>query len=128
MSVHDQNKALITPFRRALYDYDEPTLRAEVEQLFSNGASVRLSYPFETLSGPTGLIDDALMPLARAMPDLERRDTIVMAGRSPSPLNVDWVGCCGCYTGTFDAPFLDIPPTGHQASLRFHEFFRFENG
>ena len=49
-----------------------------------------------------------------------------MAGRSP--LELDWVGCCGYYTGTFDAPFLDIPPTGHQASLRFHEFYRFENG
>ena len=126
MSIHDSNKALLGPFRNALYDFDAKALAKVVAELFADDAAVHLAHPFETLDGPGGLIRDALMPLQAAMPDLERRDTIVMAGRSP--LDLDWVGCCGYYTGTFEAPFLDIPPTGHQASMRFHEFYRFDGG
>ena len=59
-------------------------------------------------------------------PDLERRDYIVMAG--PDEFGNDWVGCGGYYTGTFTGPWLDIPPTGHQVSMRYHEFFRFVDG
>jgi predicted ester cyclase len=36
------------------------------------------------------------------------------------------VGCGGYYTGTFKEAWLDIPPTGHQVAMRFHEFYRFE--
>ena len=57
------------------------------------------------------------------MPDLERRDVIVMAGRDRD--GALWLGSCGEYMGTFTAPWLDIPPTGHLARQRFHEFYRF---
>jgi hypothetical protein len=63
--------------------------------------------------------------LADAIPDLERRDTIVIAGNA---LGQDWVGCGGYYTGLFERPWLKIPPTRHQISLRFHEFYRMEEG
>jgi len=66
------------------------------------------------------------MPLSDAIPDLERRDTIVMSGTTDS--GKQWVGCCGYYTGTFTQPWLNINPTGHQISLRFHEFYRVEQG
>ena len=78
------------------------------------------------MDGPEALIEIAFAPLAEAIPDLERRDTIVMGGRSLR--DFDWVGCAGYYTGTFIKPWLDIPPTGHQISMRFHEFFQFVNG
>jgi predicted ester cyclase len=61
-----------------------------------------------------------------AIPDLERRDMIVMAGTTPE--GQDWVGCMGNYMGTFLAPFLGIRPTGHLAHMRYHEFFRLEGG
>ena len=60
------------------------------------------------------------------MPDLERRDMIVLAGTTPQ--GQDWIGCMGSYMGTFLAPFLDIPPTGHLAHMRYHEFYRIEDG
>jgi predicted ester cyclase len=34
----------------------------------------------------------------------------------------------GGYMGTFLAPFLGIPPTGQLAHMRYHEFFRLEDG
>ena len=49
-----------------------------------------------------------------------------MSGRSR--IGQDWVGCAGYYTGEFVRPWLDIPPTGHMVSMRFHEFFRMESG
>jgi predicted ester cyclase len=61
-----------------------------------------------------------------AIPDLERRDWIVTGGRTEQ--GDAWVGCGGHYTGTFIAPWLDIPPTGHLTHMRFHEFYRFVDG
>jgi len=124
--IHTQNKALIQPLRQALYNYDPNRVQDALSQTFHNEAEVHLAYPFEDLDGAEGLYHQAFMPLHVALPDLERRDTIVMAG-SPKE-NTDWVGCCGYYTGTFLKRWLDIPPTGHQVAMRFHEFFRIEEG
>ena len=119
---------LLDGFRAALYDFDETALRSEIERCFSPGAPVQLAHPFETLSSPMALVDDALLPLKCAMPDLERRDWIVIEGTVPSGdcAGSRWIGCGGHYTGTFTAPFLDIAPTGHQTAMRFHEFYRVE--
>ncbi len=124
--VHENNRNVIKPWRDALYDFDRHRVMAAAKSVFRRDAVVHLAHPFETLDGPAALVEDALFALHAAMPDFERRDTIVMAG--DSPLGNSWVGCCGFYTGTFEQPFLDIPPTGHQASMRFHEFYRVEDG
>jgi predicted ester cyclase len=124
--IHSRNKAALAPMRAAQYDYDPKRVRTTLRDVFRPDAVVRLATPFEDLDGAQGLYDTAYAPLHRALPDLERRDTIVMAG--PSPTGVDWVGCCGYYTGTFVRPWLDIPPTGHQVAMRFHEFYRMQDG
>ncbi|MEM7723658.1 MAG: ester cyclase [Pseudomonadota bacterium] len=94
--------------------------------VFEAGAAVHLAHPFETMDGPDALFDDALGGLARAFPDLERRNTIVMEGQTEA--GAIWVGACGYYCGAFEAPFLDIPPTRRMAAMRFHEFYRIEAG
>ena len=124
--VHALNKAALAPLRAALYDYQADALLAALKQLFRPDAVVHLATPLEDLDGPEGLYQQAYAPLRQALPDLERRDTIVMAG--PSPQGHNWVGCCGYYTGTFVRPWLDIPPTGHQVAMRFHEFYRLVDG
>ncbi|MGB0689975.1 MAG: ester cyclase, partial [Candidatus Puniceispirillum sp.] len=128
-SQHSVNKDRIKPFRKAMYDFTPDGVSAEIAALFAPDAIIHMAHPFETLAGPDALMAQALMPLYQAFPDLERRDYLVMAGVATNDDGAsDWVGCCGYYTGTFMAPFLDIPPTGHQASMRFHEFYRFEDG
>jgi predicted ester cyclase len=126
IDVHDHNKAALLPLRRALYDYQPEAVRQALQAAFRADAKVFLATPFEQLDGATGLHHEVFEPLNRAIPDLERRDTIVMAG--PGAVDGDWVGCCGYYTGTFVRPWMDIPPTGRQVSLRFHEFYRMEGG
>jgi len=124
--IHNQNKALLAPVRAAMYDWTHDGVQAALHAAFAPEAEVHLAFPFEDLDGATGLYRDALAPLAAAWPDLERRDTIVMAGRTGD--GDDWVGNCGYYTGTFEHAWLNIPPTQQQASMRFHEFYRVADG
>lgn len=81
---------------------------------------MHLATPFEDLDGADGLYEAAYRPLIAAIPDLERRDFIVMAGADKGE---DWVGCAGHYIGVFEYPWLDIPPTQHIVGMRYHEFF-----
>lgn len=124
MSRHEQQKRRLNGLRAALYDWDAADVRSQLAALFSPTATVRLCHPFEDLDGATGLFGQALAPLQQAIPDLERRDYIVIGG--PSASDGDWVGCAGYYTGVFQHPWLGIPPTHHQIAMRFHEFYRFD--
>ena len=121
--IYSQNKALISIYQAALYDCDDAALRSQLHRAFASDAVIRLSNPFEDLDGPDGLFEEAFQPLIMAIPDLERRDFIVMAGESNG---ANWVGCGGHYIGTFQQPWLDIPPTQHAVHMRYHEFFRVE--
>lgn len=125
MSIHNRNKQRIGDFRRALYDADASRLRGQLRAIFAPDCLAQLAHPLETLAGVDGLVEQAYAPLLSAVPDLERRDFIVMAGESNGG---DWVGCCGHYMGVFEQPWLDIPPTQHLMAMRYHEFFRLEDG
>lgn len=109
-----------------MYNFDEGIVRSELEKLIDPDAKIRMPFPFKDLIGPQSFFTTCYAPLFDAFPDLERRDWIVMGGATEQ--NNYWVGCGGHYSGTFVAPWLDIPATGHLAHMRFHEFFRFEEG
>lgn len=125
MDTHSRHKALIAPLRQAMYDFDLETVRTQMHLKCAQDAVFRLAFPFETVAGVDEHINRAYGALVSALPDLERRDNIVIAG--PTPDGADWVGCGGYYTGTFQSPWLDIPATGHIVHMRFHEFYRFED-
>ncbi|SLN51643.1 SnoaL-like domain protein [Pseudoruegeria aquimaris] len=116
----------VAPLRAAQYDWSAAGVQAALAACFHPDAVIRLCHPFGTLAGPESFYRSALAPLAAALPDLERRDWIVMEGTDED--GAAWVGCGGSYMGTFAAPFLGIPPTGRLAHMRFHEFYRIEAG
>ena len=120
------NRACLDGLRAAQYDWDEAALMAALEAGSAGDAVFRLAYPFGDMQGPRAFHDRALARLKAAWPDLERRDWIVMAGEDQH--GAEWIGCAGHFIGTFAASFLDIPPTGHLAHMRFHEFYRFDSG
>lgn len=126
MDRHAANKALIAPLRQAMRDFDEAGVRRALAAVAAPDALFRLCHPFGDSTGPDAFYDCAYRGLLTAWPDLERRDYIVMAGVDEH--GGDWVGCGGYYTGVFVAPWLDIPPTGHQVAMRHHEFFRIKDG
>tara|TARA_B110000008_G_scaffold68805_1_gene69627 strand:+ start:655 stop:1722 length:1068 start_codon:yes stop_codon:yes gene_type:complete len=123
--IHSKNKAIIAEFRSALYDYEPSKVLQSISKTFHEDAKINLGFPFSNIDKPTLLYEEAYQPLYMALHDLERRDYIVIA--APSEHVDNWVGCAGFYTGKFSEPWLDIPPTGHQVSMRFHEFYRIED-
>lgn len=126
MDRHSANKARLAPLRQAMRDFDEARVRRALSAVATPDAVFHLCHPFGDSTGPDAFYDTAYRGLLTAWPDLERRDYIVMAGSDEQ--DGDWVGCGGYYTGVFVAPWLDIPPTGHQVAMRYHEFFRFRDG
>lgn len=108
-----------------MYDFDPGVVQAAMTKVMAADSTVHLCHPLGDATGPDGFYGTAFEGLSIAWPDLERRDFIVVAG--PDEAGANWVGCGGYYTGTFLASWLDIPPTGHQVSMRFHEFYRFED-
>jgi len=123
-NIHENNKHFISKFRAALYDCDEVELGSQLAKVFAPDCDIHLAFPFEDLTGPDALLEHAYKPLITAVPDLERRDFIVMAGEANGD---NWVGCAGFYTGVFNKPWLDIPPIHHAVAMRYHEFFRIED-
>ena len=119
-------KSVLSPFRLAAATFAEPDVRNALSALVAPDATLHMCHPFGDLTGADALYAACYRPLLAAMPDLERRDMIVLSGQTPE--GAQWIGCMGNYMGTFLAPFLDIPPTGHLAHMRYHEFFRIEGG
>lgn len=119
------NKARIAPLRKAMYEFEESPVRAALDAVSAPDTLFRLCHPFGDSHGADAFYRTAYRDLYAAWPDLERRDYIVIAGTDEN--NAEWVGCAGYYTGTFTSPWLEIPPTGHQVTMRFHEFFRLQD-
>ena len=119
------NKERIRALNNAMYDFDLSHVESQLSDLISDDATLQYGFPFEQLSNKSMLVTELYQPLLKAIPDLEKRTYILMGGQANKS---DWVGCAGYYTGSFMEPWLDIPPTGHQVSMRFHEFYRFESG
>ncbi|NNC37223.1 MAG: polyketide cyclase [Hyphomonadaceae bacterium] len=119
-------KSLFETYRKSAENFDVQNVESALNNLFQADAEIKLFHPFGNVEGGNGLMGAALGPLHEAMPDLERRDMILLAGTTPE--GQDWIGCMGNYMGTFIAPFLDIPPTGHLAHMRYHEYFKVADG
>jgi len=124
MDIHQRHKEIVGRYRKALYNCNEQSLQAELDQLFAPDSRIHLSFPFEDLDGPKEFYEAAFHPLLASLPDLERRDFIVIAGPAETG---NWVGCAGYYIGVFERPWLTIPATLHPATMRYCEFFRFED-
>jgi predicted ester cyclase len=93
--------------------------------LFAPALEAHICHPANGPLGPEQLDAAVLGPLARALPDVERRTEIAIDGEFRGS---SWVACQGHYVGVFEAPLFSIPPTGRLVSLRFGEFCRIERG
>ena len=119
-------KTVLAPYQKAAATYEDATVSSALGACFAPDATFRMCHPFGTFDGPAALQANCLAPLHAALPDLERRDMIVMAGTTPE--GQDWIGTMGNYMGTLLGDFLGIPPTGHLVHMRYHEFFRVTDG
>ena len=119
-------KNTLSNYQRTARSAKAVDIRQALLDVCATDALFRMSYPFGDLHGPDAFYSQCLEPLLVAMPDLERRDMIVLSGVTPEGL--EWIGTMGNYMGTFSDAFLNIPATGHLAHMRYHEFFQIDNG
>jgi len=117
----NEAKSVVTPLISALYNTAENKLPAVLSQVLHADCDIHFTHPIEDLTGPVSFYESAYKPLLKAIPNLERRDYITIAGEVNDQI---WVGCAGFYSGNFVSPWLDIPSTMQVAYLRFHEFYR----
>ena len=83
------------------------------------------SHPLDELDGADAIAAVVWGPMRDALPDLERRDTILLGGRSDDG---DWVAAIGHYQGTFVRDWLGIPATGGVVDIRYGEFDQMVDG
>ena len=128
-AIHEEyplsTKATIKTLCSALYNFDKQAVQQALHDLLDPDAVCQFSHPLGDVSGEA-LYDEVFAPLLSAFPDVERRDIICVSGTDPGGRSGSGVpdimlaGLC--------LPFMDIPPTGHIAHIRYHEFFWFSAG
>lgn len=114
-----------TPAFRTSALHSLAALAAGDLSILAPDAGAEASAPFGTLdtAGYAALMTD----LRRALPDLERRDDILLAGpnhpdaRWTAPRPTTAVATLGSYVGTFREAFAGIPPTGGVVTLTYGE-------
>ncbi|MEL6361401.1 MAG: ester cyclase [Pseudomonadota bacterium] len=83
-----------------------------------------LSDPFNDLPDRDAYAEKFWQPLVRAMPDLERRNDIFVAGEFNGKV---WVASTGHYVGTFKEDWLGIPATRQVTFVRFGEILQIDD-
>lgn len=117
-SIHLQNKRQIASALAELAELPESRIGAGLDRLYAPDAEWRGSHPLNDRNGTAAIAAEVWLPLRRAFPDLERRDSIVLGG---SYEGRDYVAMVGHYCGTFRADWLTIPATGRPVFIRYGE-------
>lgn len=81
--------------------------------------------PFDHLSSIPEVVERFWAPLLNAVPDLERRDDIHLAGHWRDGA---WIAATGHYQGNFLRSWLGVAPSMGVVRLRYGEFSRLEHG
>ena len=118
---------------------DRQTARAALEALaggdlsaLAPDARAEAAHPWGVREGPG--VAALWTELRAALPDLERRDAILLAGanapdaRWTAPRASHLVACLGSYVGTFSAPLAGVPPTGGLVRLDYGEAHEIVDG
>ncbi len=87
---HSTHKARLVPLRAALYDGDQQALSRVLGDLIAEHCLIQWGFPLE--SQAADLQEKIFTPLFHAIPDLERRDTIVMAGTTQNDAKGEMTG------------------------------------
>lgn len=113
---------------RALYELAgtaPSAVQASLRAIYHDDAIWRGSHPLNERQGVAKIEAEIWQPLLQAMPDLERRDLILIGG---SFEDRDYVATLGHYAGTFRKDWLTIPATGRPVYLRYGEIHQVEDG
>lgn len=126
-------KDLIWQYNLDFDQADENQLETVIQAYTDDDYRWRGVYPFREISDRQRVISEFWQPLKRAVKHLQRRPDIFIAGHNDgeekdSEQNGVWVMNMGHLMGLFDAPWLNMPPTGKMLNIRYAEFHRVLDG
>lgn len=126
MTDFQTEKALVRAYYAAL-DANDADIPAVMDQYISKDYLWRGFHPFNELTSGAGVATTFWQPLRKSLTHMQRREDIFMAGANTLEHGGKWVVSMGHLMGLFDAPWLNIRPTGKMTFLRYCEFNRVEN-
>lgn len=107
----------------ALAEAPEAALADRLGALATPDCSWRAAHPMNEMQGHEAALASIWAPLRQALPDLERRDLILAAGRYQGRMQF---AAMGHYCGTFRCDWLGIPATGGALNLRYGEVWELD--
>ena len=116
--------SVIDKLYAALSGANEAQIRKVAAATLSERVKWSACHPVNDLAGVSSVVDDFLLPMIQAMPDLERKPFIHIPGDYQGE---QWIAGTGYFIGTFSAPLFGIPATGKTLYLRYSELVRVEN-
>lgn len=123
--AHSRNKRFVQRRLQALCCASAGDLEDSVGTVFADDARLFAFHPVNECTGGAEIARALWRPLRTALPDLQRRDSILIAGESGGR---DLVAVMGHFQGTFNGPLFDIPPTHGIVHIRYGEVHRVVNG
>lgn len=116
MTDHASNKELLVHLLRAVDEAEPARLAAGLRSGCADDAVFEIFHPFNRLVGLATIEATFWRPLKESFPDFEHRLSLVLAG---SYEEREWVSALGHVMGSFERPWLGIPPTHGLVFLRF---------
>lgn len=112
-ALHSANKRLVAQFLHEMASGDARTVLA---QYCHADCRFEIFHPFNTIDGIEAAAVNFWQPLRAAFPDYEQRIAFAIGGEYEGRAQVSVMSHI---MGTFDAPWIGIPPTRGLAFLRF---------
>ena len=118
-------KATVLRHNSACDAADAANLLDSMRLSLDAGCLWRGLHPFHEQQGPEAIYSVFWQPFRQAFVHLQRRADVFLAGLNDIDDGASvWTCEMGHFMGLFDEPWLDIPPTGRMAFIRFAEFHR----
>ena len=129
MTDFQSQKDLVRALHAAIAGATPETVADAIRPFVSTDWHWRGMHPFNELYGPDAVAKEFYAPLMTAMPRLQRRPDIFIAGLNQiDDFQSTWVTQMGHFMGLLDKPWLGIPPTRRITMMRFVEFNRVVDG
>jgi len=96
-----------------------------IDEAYQADARINGAHPLNEMTSPGAAVERFWTPLRQALPDVERRDDILVGG---TDRGAHMLGCLGHYVGTFENDWLGIPATGGVVAVRYAEGHELRNG
>jgi predicted ester cyclase len=106
---------------RRLADAGPSDLAERLDRVAAPDCQWRAAHPMNEMTGTPAAARTIWQPLSAAFPDLERRDTLFLAGTWQGRT---FVAATGHYCGTMRGDWLGIPATGKTIFLRYGEVWQ----